>query len=77
MMTSSFGQVFEGSINAQYRITGQVTGYCTYDLTFQKNLTLTQRLPIAMVELSSEIEEKPCVSFTLMSGGPRRHSRLF
>jgi hypothetical protein len=36
MMTSSFGQVFEGSINAQYRITGQVTGYCTYDLTFQK-----------------------------------------
>jgi hypothetical protein len=36
MMTSSFGQVFEGSINSQYRITGQVTGYCTYDLTFQK-----------------------------------------
>jgi hypothetical protein len=36
MMTSSFGQVFEGSINNQYRITGQVTGYCTYDLTFQK-----------------------------------------
>jgi hypothetical protein len=36
MMTSSFGQVFEGSINSQYQITGQVTGYCTYDLTFQK-----------------------------------------
>ena len=36
MMTSSFGQVFEGSINSQYRITGQVTGYCSYDLTFQK-----------------------------------------
>jgi hypothetical protein len=36
MMTSSFGQVFEGSINAQYQITGQVTGYCSYDLTFQK-----------------------------------------
>jgi hypothetical protein len=36
MMTSSFGQVFEGSINTQYRITGQVTGYCTYDLTWQK-----------------------------------------
>ena len=36
MMTSSFGQVFEGSINNQYQITGQVTGYCTYDLTFQK-----------------------------------------
>ena len=35
MLTSSFGQVFEGSINSQYRITGQVTGYCTYDLTFQ------------------------------------------
>ena len=32
MMTSSFGQVFEGSINSNY----QVTGYCTYDLTFQK-----------------------------------------
>jgi hypothetical protein len=36
MMTSSFGQVFEGSINSQYQIIGQVTGYCTYDLTFQK-----------------------------------------
>ena len=36
MMTSTFGQVFEGSINSQYQITGQVTGYCTYDLTFQK-----------------------------------------
>ena len=36
MMASTFGQVFEGSINTQYRITGQVTGYCTYDLTFQK-----------------------------------------
>jgi hypothetical protein len=36
MLTSSFGQVFEGSINSQYRIAGQVTGYCTYDLTFQK-----------------------------------------
>jgi hypothetical protein len=36
MMTSSFGQVFEGSINSQYQITGQVTGYCSYDLTFQK-----------------------------------------
>jgi len=36
MMTSTFGQVFEGSINNQYQITGQVTGYCTYDLTFQK-----------------------------------------
>ena len=36
MLTSSFGQVFEGSINNQYQITGQVTGYCTYDLTFQK-----------------------------------------
>ena len=35
--TSSFGQVFEGSINSQYRITGQVTGYCTYDLTFKKS----------------------------------------
>jgi hypothetical protein len=30
MMTSSFGQVFEGSIDSQYRITGQVSGYCTY-----------------------------------------------
>jgi len=29
--------VFEGSINSQYRITGQVTGYCTYDLTFKKS----------------------------------------
>ena len=36
MLTSNFGQVFEGSINSQYQITGQVTGYCTYDLTFQK-----------------------------------------
>jgi len=36
MLTSSFGQVFEGSINNQYQIRGQVTGYCTYDLTFQK-----------------------------------------
>jgi hypothetical protein len=36
MMTSNFGQVFEGSINGQYQITGQVTGYCSYDLTFQK-----------------------------------------
>jgi hypothetical protein len=36
MMTSSFGQVFEGSINSQYRITGQVSGYCSYDLPFQK-----------------------------------------
>ena len=36
MLTSSFGQVFEGSINSQYQIAGQVTGYCTYDLTFQK-----------------------------------------
>jgi hypothetical protein len=36
MMTSSFGQVFEGSINSQSRITGQVTGYCSYDLTWQK-----------------------------------------
>jgi hypothetical protein len=36
MLTSSFGQVFEGSINSQYRVTGQVTGYCSYDLTFQK-----------------------------------------
>jgi hypothetical protein len=32
MMTFSFGQAFEGSINNQYQITGQVTGYCTYDL---------------------------------------------
>ena len=36
VMTSSFGQVFEGSINSQYRVTGQVTGYCSYDLTWQK-----------------------------------------
>ena len=36
MMTSSFGQTFEGSIDTQSRITGQVTGYCTYDLTWQK-----------------------------------------
>lgn len=36
MMTSSFGQVFEGQISSQYQVTGQVTGYCTYDLTFQK-----------------------------------------
>ena len=36
MMTSSFGQTFEGSIDSQSRITGQVTGYCTYDLTWQK-----------------------------------------
>ena len=36
MMTSSFGQVFEGSIDSQNRITGQVTGYCSYDLTWQK-----------------------------------------
>ena len=36
MMTSTFGQTFEGSINSQNRITGQVTGYCTYDLTWQK-----------------------------------------
>jgi hypothetical protein len=36
MMTSTFGQVFEGSITSQYQISGQVTGYCTYDLTFQK-----------------------------------------
>jgi hypothetical protein len=36
MMTSPFGQVFEGSINSQHRITGQVTGYCSYDLTWQK-----------------------------------------
>jgi hypothetical protein len=36
MMTSTFGQVFEGSINSQHRITGQVTGYCSYDLTWQK-----------------------------------------
>jgi len=36
MMTSSFGQVFEGSINSQHRITGQLTGYCSYDLTWQK-----------------------------------------
>jgi len=36
MMSSTFGQTFEGSINSQYQITGQVTGYCSYDLTFQK-----------------------------------------
>jgi hypothetical protein len=36
MMTSTIGQVFEGSINSQYQITGQVTEYCTYDLTFPK-----------------------------------------
>jgi hypothetical protein len=36
MLMSSFGQVFEGTINSQYQIIGQVTGYCTYDLTFQK-----------------------------------------
>ena len=36
IMTSPFGQVFEGSINSQHRITGQVTGYCSYDLTWQK-----------------------------------------
>jgi len=36
MMTSSFGQTFEGAINSQYRITGQVTGYCSYDMTWQK-----------------------------------------
>ena len=36
IMTSNFGQVFEGTINNQYRIAGQVTGNCTYDLTFQK-----------------------------------------
>ena len=36
MMTSTFGQVFEGSINSQNQITGQVTGYCSYDLTFRK-----------------------------------------
>jgi hypothetical protein len=36
MMTSPFGQVFEGSINSQNQITGQVTGYCSYDLTWQK-----------------------------------------
>jgi hypothetical protein len=36
MMTSTFGQTFEGSIDTQSRITGQVTGYCTYDLTWQK-----------------------------------------
>ena len=36
MITSSFGQVFEGSINSQSRITGQVAGYCSYDLTWQK-----------------------------------------
>ena len=35
-MASTFGQTFEGSINSQYQITGQVMGYCTYDLTFQK-----------------------------------------
>lgn len=35
-MTSSFGQVFEGSIDHQNRITGQVTGYCAYDMTLQK-----------------------------------------
>ena len=35
-MTSPFGQVFEGSINSQHRITGQVTGYCSYDLIWQK-----------------------------------------
>jgi hypothetical protein len=28
MMTSTFGQVFEGSISSQYQITGQVTGCC-------------------------------------------------
>jgi len=36
MMTSSFGQVFEGAIDSQYRITGQVTGYCSNDMTWQK-----------------------------------------
>jgi len=35
-MSSTFGQTFEGSISSQYRISGQVTGYCSYDLTFQK-----------------------------------------
>jgi hypothetical protein len=36
MMSSTFGQMFEGSINNQNRITGQVTGYCSYDMTWQK-----------------------------------------
>ena len=36
LMTSGSGQVFEGSINSQHRIAGQVTGYCSYDLTWQK-----------------------------------------
>ena len=36
MMTSSFGQTFEGAIDSQYRITGQVTGYFSYDMTWQK-----------------------------------------
>ena len=36
MMTSSFGQTFEGSIDSQSQIAGQVSGYWTYDLTWQK-----------------------------------------
>jgi hypothetical protein len=36
LMTSSFGQVFAGSINSQYQISGQATGYCSYDLRLQK-----------------------------------------
>jgi hypothetical protein len=36
-----------------YRITGQVTGYCTYEPDFSKKLTLTQRFPSASPALWS------------------------
>ena len=36
MQTAVEDPLEKGSINSQYRIAGQVTGYCTYDLTFQK-----------------------------------------
>jgi hypothetical protein len=35
-LTSGYGQRFEGQIDSQYLIKGQLVGYCTYTLTWRK-----------------------------------------
>ena len=38
LLPPALAKCSRGPINSQYRITGQVTGYCTYDLTSKKAL---------------------------------------
>jgi len=37
LLPPALAKCSRGPINSQYRITGQVTGYCTYDLTSKKS----------------------------------------